>query len=236
VALIGDSYIVGIAGSPALQPALAMRVKDAASYPNYAGAGCSLATGGLCLGSYGDVPAQLSAARAAQPNLELIVMDGGANDILVCDSARFPGCADTCNSPGSSQVQNCKEIVRLAQEAAGKLMKDAASAGVKDIIYFFVPHVPGNNGGYVEITDYSEAPAKQQCDGMLATTGGKLACHFVDLTQPFAAVGGERNPANFWSDGLHPSSAGQSIIATQIANTMKAECLGQPASSGCCEP
>jgi len=236
VALIGDSLVVGFAGSPPLQPALAALIKDAASYPNYAGAGCSIATGGVCLGNYGDVPAQFVAAHAAQPNLKFMIMDGGANDILVCDSARFPGCADICSSPGSSQVQNCKEIVRLAQEAAGKIMKDAANAGVKDIIYFFVPHVPGRDGGYVEITDYAAPPAKQQCDGMFAATAGKLTCHFLDLTPPYAAAGGDKNVANFWSDELHPSSAGQAISATQIEKMMKAECLGQPASSGCCEP
>jgi hypothetical protein len=128
----------------------------------------------------------------------------------------------------------CRDIVDQALQASDALMQTAADAGVHDTIYFFYPHIPANNGGYTEILDYAEPLVKARCDGGEAATGGRLRCHFVDLIQPFIAAGGDRNPANFAGDGIHPSAAGQNIIAQQIANVMQNDCLGQ--SSGCCAP
>jgi lysophospholipase L1-like esterase len=82
--------------------------------------------------------------------------------------------------------------------------------------------------------DYAEPLARATCDGAADATGGKLHCHFVDLVQPFIAAGGDMNPANFSIDGIHPSQAGQDIIAHEIFAVMKSQCLGQDAASGCC--
>ena len=50
-------------------------------------------------------------------------------------------------------------------------------------------------------------------------------------------INGQRATAtNFALDGIHPSQAGQNIIAQQIDGTMRADCLGRPAASGCCAP
>jgi phospholipase/lecithinase/hemolysin len=38
------------------------------------------------------------------------------------------------------------------------------------------------------------------------------------------------------SGDVHPTQAGQTIIATEIEKVMKTNCLGQPVSSGCCTP
>jgi hypothetical protein len=66
-------------------------------------------------------------------------------------------------------------------------------------------------------------------------TGGKLTCHFIDLRTPFGNSGTAGGP-NIGPDSVHPSQAGQTIIATEIEKVMKANCLGQPVSSGCCSP
>ncbi len=232
-AIIGDSYVTGF-GSPALQPALAAIDASIGQYPNYAGAGCSMATGGICTGAYGNVPNQAQAARTAEPNLKFEIMDGGGNDILICDAATYPNCSTLCKSSGSSTQKVCTDIVAKAMSTAQQLMTDSANAGVRDVIYFFYPHLPAANAGYSEILDYSEPLAKNLCDSAVTITNGKLRCHFVDLVKPFAAAGGDGNPLNFAGDSIHPSQAGQNIIATQITNTMKADCLGE--SSGCCAP
>jgi hypothetical protein len=114
------------------------------------------------------------------------------------------------------------------------MMVKAANAGLKDVVYFFYPHLPGTNAGYKEITDYAEPFAKGSCDNAFQNTGGKLNCYFVSLVQPFADKGGDANPANFVADSIHPSAQGQQIMATEINNVMKAHCLGQ--QSGCCAP
>jgi lysophospholipase L1-like esterase len=66
-------------------------------------------------------------------------------------------------------------------------------------------------------------------------TGGKLTCHFIDLRTPFGNSGVAGTP-NIGGDNVHPTAAGQAIIAGEIEKVMKASCLGQPVSSGCCTP
>ncbi|HEX4336866.1 MAG TPA: SGNH/GDSL hydrolase family protein [Polyangiaceae bacterium] len=222
-AIIGDSYVTG-ALSPAMQPALGMLDPTVNSFRNYAVAGTSLATGGVL----GLIPPQLTSALGAGMT-KAMIMDGGGNDILICDASMFPNCATVCTSAGAATNATCKSIVQKATDAAVTLMNTAANGGVHDVIYFFYPHIPdagGGGAGFAEILDYSEPLAKQTCDGANARTNGKLTCHFVDLVEPFKAAGGDKNPANFASDGIHPSQAGQNIIAKELFAVMKANCIG----------
>jgi lysophospholipase L1-like esterase len=222
--IIGDSYVTG-AGSPAMQPALAMLDPTATGFRNYAVPGTSLATGGIL----GLIPPQLTSAIQANPDIKFSIMDGGGNDALICDAAQFPNCATLCTSAGASMNTECQGIVSKALDAATTLMASAATAGIKDTIYFYYPHIPdaGSGGaGFAEILDYAEPKAKAVCDGAFAATGGKLSCFFVDLAAPFKAAGGDKNPANFAADGIHPSAAGQAIVSQQIFNVMKAQCIG----------
>lgn len=230
-AIVGDSYVTG-ALSPALQPALAALHPPIGNYPNYAVPGTSLATGGIL----GLIPPQFDQAIAGATDLRLLIMDGGGNDILICDQAQFPGCATACNSPGSSTTQVCIDIVDTALGVARSEIGDLSAAGVKDIIYFFYPHIPSAGGGYSEILDYAEPLVRALCDDVVNVTNGATRCHFVSTIGPFAAAGGDINPANFVGDGIHPSAAGQDIIAAEIWSTMQDNCLGMPASAGCCTP
>jgi lysophospholipase L1-like esterase len=230
-AILGDSYVTG-AASPALQPALGKLDASVLHYKNYAVPGTSMATGGIT----GLIPPQLDSALSFSKDIKFILMDGGGNDILICDAGKFPGCNTQCNKAGSSSVQICKDIVNQASAAAEQMLEKESGSGIKDIIYFFYPHIPSNNGGFSEILDYSLPIAKQQCDGVLAKTNGKTTCHFIDFVPIFQAAGGDRNPANFAADGIHPSQAGQDMMAKEINRVMKEQCIGQPASSGCCQP
>jgi lysophospholipase L1-like esterase len=223
VLIMGDSYVTG-AASPALQPALAALLPTASQFKNVAVAGTSMATGGIL----GLIPTQFSGMP------KLVIMDGGGNDILICDAIKFPGCGTMCNTTGSSKLQICKDIVSQATATAKTLFDKMSAAGVKDVVYFFYPHPPVNNGGMKEIDDYSEPPARAQCEAYTTTSGGKTNCYWVTTVKPFADAGGDINPANFAADGIHPSQAGQNIIAKEINNVLKAHCLGQPSSSGCC--
>jgi hypothetical protein len=227
-AIIGDSYVTG-ALSPDLYTALAAVYPFSSGFRRYAVAGTSMASGGLT----GLIPPQWDLA-AAGGTTKFLIMDGGGNDILICNTAMYPGCNTACKSPGSSQNAGCKDIVAKAVAAAEALMQKTANAGLKDVVYFFYPHLPGANAGYKEITDYAEPFAKASCDSAFQKTGGKLNCYFVSLIAPFAAAGGDANPANFVADAIHPSAAGQQIMAREINNVMKQHCLGQ--QSGCCTP
>ena len=224
--ILGDSYVTG-ALSPALQPALNALYPFASGFRNYAVAGTSMANGGIT----GKIPPQWDLAIGAGP-VKFIIMDGGGNDILICDAGKFQGCSTICKSPGSSTNPVCQDIVTQAVAAAKALMLKAADAGVKDVVYFFYPHLPGANKGYDEINDYAEPIARASCEAAYTNSGGKLNCYWVSLVGPFAAKGGDSNPANFVSDSIHPSAQGQQIIADEINKVMKAHCVGQ--QSGCC--
>jgi len=224
--ILGDSYVTG-ALSPALQPALAAIYPFAQGFRNYAVAGTSMANGGIT----GKIPPQWDLAIGAGP-VKFILMDGGGNDILICDAGKFPGCGTICKSAGSSTQKICQDIVTEATAAAKAMMMKAADAGVKDVVYFFYPHLPGANAGYDEINDYAEPIARASCEAAYTNSGGKLSCHWVSLIAPFAAKGGDHNVANFVSDSIHPSAQGQQIIADEVNKVMKANCVGQ--QSGCC--
>jgi lysophospholipase L1-like esterase len=228
---IGDSYITGFL-SPPLQPALSALDPLAAGFRNHAVAGTAMASGG-----FGIIPPQFDRTVAEDPRVKLVIMDGGGNDFLICDAFRYPWCNTLCSSPGSGTQKVCTDILAGAVAAMGQLAAKMANAGVKDVIYFFYPHIPSHNGGFREIIDSARPLVRQQCQNTSTMTGGRLACHFIDLTGPFQAAGGDANPANFSPvDGIHPSAAGQGIIASEIWRTMQTECLGQTAASGCCAP
>jgi hypothetical protein len=227
--IMGDSYVTG-AASPPLQPALNAIYPFAAGFSNVAVAGTAMASGGLL----GLIPPQWNQVKSLNP--KFAIMDGGGNDILICNTQLYPGCSTDCKNPGATTHQTCKDIVAKATEAASTMMMTAANDGLRDVVYFFYPHLPkqGGVGPYWEISDYAEPIAKASCEGAFQKSGGKLNCYWVSMVAPFAAAGGDGNPLNFALDGIHPSDAGQRIIATEIDKVMKAHCVGQ--QSGCCAP
>jgi lysophospholipase L1-like esterase len=228
---IGDSYITGFL-SPPLQPALSALEPFLAGFRNHAVAGTAMASGGL-----GRIPPQFDRTLAEDPRVKLVIMDGGGNDFLICDPIKYPRCNTLCSGPGSATQRVCTDIVAAAVETMGQLGTRMADAGVRDVIYFFYPHIPNHNGGFREIVDYAGVVVRQQCQNISTITGGRLTCHFVDLTGPFQSAGGDLNPANFSPlDGIHPSAAGQAIIANEIWSTMQSGCLGRTAAGGCCAP
>jgi hypothetical protein len=227
--MLGDSYVTG-AVSPPLQPTMVSLMPNASGFRNYAVAGTALASGGIT----GLIPPQFDQAVAGGADIKLVIMNGGLGDILICNSSAHPGCNSICKSAGSSTASVCTNIVDEARTAFTDLLAKMADAGVSDVIYFFLPHLPGSNSGYNEIVDYAAQLFGSDCAGALTQSGGKLACHFVDLRAPFAAAGGDMNPANFAADAIHPSGTGQTIIATEIVGVMTSQCLGQIPLSGCC--
>lgn len=46
----------------------------------------------------------------------------------------------------------------------------------------------------------------------------------------------EGHPDWFAPTDIHENSTGSKAIAQAVVDTMKAHCIAQPASSGCCEP
>lgn len=226
VVLFGDSYISWVSHTfPEDLNAIA-----GAQYRNYAVGGYSMATGGI-----GSIPSEFDTALAEDPDILFAIIDGGGNDILVPDIFQFPDSWWCKNSTSSPTISDCQEIVARALEAADQAMVDLADAGVRDVVYFFYPQVPEGTliGGLHpnEILNYALPMARELCDGAVMSTDGRLACHFVDLVPVF-----EGHPEYFAPTDIHPNSRGSKAMAEAIWDKMTTECLGQPESSGCCEP
>jgi len=230
VAIIGDSYI----NYDVTHTFLADLAEVAGvTWPNYAEAGAAMATGGLVEKK---IPEQFESAVAAQDTIKAVVMDGGGNDILIPD-LMWRGGGECKNNPAADTVQVCQDIVQTSIDRTKELRERMAAAGVEDTVFFFYPHTPGgglfNAGGSNPnvILDYSLPLAKEACESAEMQTDGKLRCYFVDTRPLFE---GKRNV--FASDGIHPNENGSRLIAEAVWQTMQEHCIGQPESSGCCEP
>ena len=226
VIIIGDSYTNWVSHSlPADLAAVSGQ-----TWRLYGEGGASMATGGVAT----LIPDQFANAVAENADIKAVVMDGGGNDILVPDVMWFNG-GNCKNDPNSPNVQVCKDIIQAAVDRAYMLMDEMVAAGVRDVIYFFYPHVPNNTtlGGTAPnaILDYAFPIVRDVCDNVESRTNGALRCHFVDMIPVF-----DGHADYFTSGDIHPSFTGSAAMAAEIWNTMTTQCVAQPASSGCCIP
>jgi hypothetical protein len=226
VAVLGDSYVNWISHTfPA-----DLAKEAGVTYRMYAVGGTAMGSGGIGL-----IAPQLDQAVAADPNIIAIVMDGGGNDILVPDTAQFPQGGDCKQNAMSPTIPDCQKIIQKAVDKATEMMNTAADKGVKDIVYFFYPHVPEGTligGAHPNaILDYALPMVKATCDGAQARTGGRLTCHFLDLIPVFNG-----HPDWFAATDIHPNPTGSAAMAKAVWQVMKDACIAQPASSGCCTP
>ncbi|HMI89424.1 MAG TPA: SGNH/GDSL hydrolase family protein [Polyangiaceae bacterium] len=226
VVLIGDSYINWVSHTfPA-----DLTKEAGVTYRMYAVGGTAMASGGLGL-----IPPQFDQAVAADPNIIAMIMDGGGNDILVADTAQFPQGADCKQNLMSPMIPDCQKIVDKAVTKAVELMDTAADKGVKDVVYFYYPHVPDGTligGAHPNaILDYALPRVRATCDGASTRTGGRMTCHFLDLIPVF-----DGHPDWFAFTDIHPNPTGSQAMAKAVWAIMKDKCIAQPASSGCCAP
>jgi hypothetical protein len=226
VHLIGDSYI------NYTEHTFPQDLSKAAgqTYTLDAIPGTSMASGGIGL-----IADQWPGALAGNKDIFAVIMDGGGNDILLADNVLHPGGSACKDSASAGTTPVCQDIVAAAIAAGGKLMKEMSSDGVKDIVFFFYPHIPG--GGLIgganpnASLDYALPMAKENCDGVEEATGGMTRCHFLNLVPVF-----EGHQDWFAGDGVHENSKGSAAMAAAMVALMKDNCIAQPASSGCCTP
>jgi len=194
--------------------------------PTYAIGGYSMGSGGLGL-----IPPMFDTAYTANPDIIAVVLTGGGNDVLIPALGR-PDCKNMANAASDP---GCQAIVTDALAAADKLMTRTLTTNVHDVIYFFYPHVPAPTligGTYPNVMlDYALPLVRSFCEGVAGKTNGKLSCWFVDTVPIFNG-----HPDWFAAGDIHENSLGSRAIAKAVVDTMKAHCIAQPASSGCCQP
>jgi hypothetical protein len=191
------------------------------------------AVGGTSMGSggIGSIPQQFYDSIAKDPDAHTVLMDGGGNDVLVPDfsNAFFY----ECTSKGSSTKANCQKIVETAVTVAGQLRDKAAAAGIRDVVYFFYPHVPANTilsgDDPAEMLDYAVPKVRAFCDDMLKDTGGKTRCTFIDMIPLF------KGHTDWFNEDIHENATGSAAMAKEIWRVMSEKCIGQKGPKDCCE-
>jgi hypothetical protein len=156
---------------------------------------------GMVAGLPPTIPDQYELAKASG-KIESVIMDGGGNDVLLGDL--------TCWIDGYQAGSSCEATVFAAMDAAKGLIKNAASDGVKEAIYFFYPHIGNDvlNG----VLDKTLPLAKSLCEDQK-----DLDCTFIDTRDGY-------KPEWIEIDGIHPTSEGSEFIANLIWETMQKNC------------
>lgn len=223
VMVIGDSYINWITHTfpqdMAKEAGQTWRMEAIGAY--------SMGSGGA-----GFIPDQYKSSIARDPDCHTILMDGGGNDLLVADpSLDFTG---QCKTEQAPMLKQCQTIIDKALAAADALLLKASTDGIRDVVYFFYPHVPKNTllGGPNPnaMLDHALPQVRKFCEGVEAKTKGKTRCTFVDMVPVF-----EGHDDWFVPGDIHENSMGSAAMAKELWKVMKDRCIAQPASSGCCE-
>lgn len=199
---IGDSDFV--AGDSGIRHGVEDRAREAGAladgdeYRAYYGGGAQVANG--------DIPGQYDSAKAADPDIAVVVMDGGGNDI----GAGHPECL-TSPPPGNAA---CVTVWDGILAALDTLWDEMEADGVSAIVFMGYPHL-GIAGGN-ENVDYSTPRIQPACEGRTAP-----ACVFVD---PRTAFEGQ---SYLEPDGIHPNAAGQDVLAGLLWDAMDANGIAQ---------
>jgi lysophospholipase L1-like esterase len=220
VVALGDSYM----SLPVMLVPRVEALAQASGALSFGDAYRDYSVPGTTLGSPifpGEIPYQLDSALADDPNIAAVIMTGGGNDIIASLESILAGCLDV----GASQNPTCTGIIDGAMDVARQISNDARSAGVHDVVYFLYPHVPI---GGDEILDYSVDRAKRMAAELSSAT---FKVHLVDTRQAF-----EGHYEYFDLDPVHANDTGGDVIASLVWQTMKNQCIAQPAGSGCCQP
>jgi len=230
VVMLGDSYLDPAWGN--VGPTLMMEAN--ASYrPYYIGA--ASVNGGI--GQF-NIPYQFdSMAVPDNPDIKVVITDGGGNDILVNNRQ--------CLTTPVMGDASCHTVIDDVLSKTKDMLADMASKGVEHIVYFFYPHIdtsalftgPDAN----DWLDYAYPLAAQACcaAGALPAAAPDLTCHgsqapgvdctFIDTRPEFAGHNDPNEPSNYWLDslGIHPTQQGADVIANKVWGQMQKYCIAQ---------
>ncbi|WP_148863698.1 SGNH/GDSL hydrolase family protein [Marinobacter fonticola] len=197
VVTIGDS-IFALSGK--LQDFL--EDKAGQTFRQYTLSGAEL-TGGLLATSVAD---QYRTARADNPDIDTIVMDGGGNDILIPAIALDPYNCKTQWYQFGRLSGKCKNFIDDIYVEGVNLLNDMHADGVDNVIYLGYYYT--KNGIFLldsmeEAVDYGDTSLSQAC------SFSAVRCQFVD---PRSTI----NDADIIVDGIHPNTNGSRKLADLV--------------------
>jgi hypothetical protein len=153
----------------------------------------------------GSIQAQWDMAKRENPDIKVVIMDGGGNDVLLGQE----GCT-VLNRPSDAV---CVDVIKQSTDSCKELWQQLAADGVEDVVMFFYPNAPIAPG----FSAASEPIAKANCDSMVSPR-----CTFVSTLMPFMG-----HSTYIGGDGIHPTQMGQVVIGDLIWDAMVDRCIAQ---------
>ena len=170
------------------------------TFRRYAVSGAELAGGILAP----DLFSQYAIAKNDDPNIDIIIMDGGGNDILLPVLTMFdPYDCRTQWYEWGRLSGSCKNFINDLYVDAVDLLNDMHADGVDNVIYLGYYHTKGIVDNLEEAVDYGDGKLSQACAYSAAN------CTFVD---PRWVI----NDSDIIVDGIHPATSGSQKIANLI--------------------
>jgi len=153
---------------------------------------------------------QYQKAKEQDPDIKVVIMDGGGNDVLL----GLAGCM-IFDEPTS---QPCQDAVNQSVEASNVLFEQMEADGITDLVFYFYPETPMAQGLSMPHSATHEPVIRENCENH----EGPMTCHFVSSLAAF-----EGDNDYFLADGIHPNDAGQQVIGDLVWDKMVEECVAQ---------
>ena len=168
------------------------------TFRNYTQSGAELVGGVLAR----PIVDQYADAKAVNPNINTIVMDGGGNDILIPAIIFDPyGCKTHWWRWSISN--SCKGLVDDIYVEAVTMLNDMDSDGVENILYLGYYYTAGAQSNLHQAVDYGDYRLEQACSNTTAN------CTFIDPRPVISS-------SDIIIDGIHPATSGSKKIADLI--------------------
>jgi hypothetical protein len=184
-------------------------------------------------------------------DIKVVIMDGGGNDVLIDQRSCLSDATEAAiQADKSGAMGGCVPAINNAGAAMTKLWAQMATDGVKQLVYYFYPHLDPAGGGDLPVpapgvnladdlgaTYYQKAccgasftptTTNYSCTG---TAAPGLTCTFVDTRPAFEGhvTAPSTTAASDYirADHVHPTEAGSDVIADLVWSAMVANCVAQ---------
>lgn len=169
------------------------------TFRNYTQSGAEISGGSLAT----PVDQQYSDAKATDPNISTIVMDGAGNDILIPASLFDPyGCRT--HWWRWRITSSCRALIENQYINAVNLLNQMDADGVDNIVWLGYYELPRGNANLTQALNYGDDLIGYACE-----VSGNANCQFVDPRGTVPASQVE-------SDDIHPTVEGSHNLAAQI--------------------
>ncbi|MFH2063827.1 MAG: SGNH/GDSL hydrolase family protein [Pseudomonadota bacterium] len=173
------------------------------TFRRYAVSGAELTGGVLAPSLY----SQYDIAKGDNPNIDIIIMDGGGNDILLPAIAFDPYDCKTQWYEWGRLSSSCKNFIDDIYVDCVNLLNDMHADGVNHVIYQGYYYT--KNTWLLQLDDLEEAIDYGDAKLALACQNSSVDCRFID---PRSTI----KDSDIKTDAIHPTTSGSQKLANLI--------------------